>query len=699
MSAFDRLHPALQHHIVNSLGWPALRPLQEMAIEPLLAGEAAILLAPTAGGKTEAALFPLLSRMMAEDWRGLTILYICPIKALLNNLEIRLSSYGALVGRHSAVWHGDVKAPARKRILGDPPDILLTTPESLEVILTMRPAEARLLFSSLRAVIVDEIHAFAGDDRGWHLLAVLGRIEKLTGRKLQRIGLSATVGNAKELLAWLAGGEAARVIDPGPATVVDTDVQIDYVGSIENAATVIARLHKGEKRLVFCDSRSRVEKLAALVRELGVEVYVSHSSVSLDERRRAEAAFAEGTDCVILATSTLELGIDVGDLDRVIQIDSPPTVSSFLQRLGRTGRRFGAKRNTLFLATNEDALLLAAAIVRLWERGYVEPIVPPPQPLHLVGQQLLALTLQEKGLAISEWSDWLGDLLRRARISVTDAKAVLDHMLSTGILAEDQGVLGLGDAGENRYGRKNFLELFSIFTTPLLFQVRYGRAALGEVEPLSFLAREGRKPVLLLAGRSWSVVEIDWPRRVVWVEPSDERGASRWMGGTRALSFVVCRAIRDVLVEEDISPRWSKRASTRLAEEREYFSWLDCDATTLVHDASGASRWWTFAGTAANASLADNMSPHLPHATGDDFGISFSGKVTAGELCRELDRLRAIETPLSPARDMDRMIEELKFGTCVPSRLLTVMIRQRMSDPYAANDLRESRVVSAFTQS
>lgn len=201
MTPFDRLHPALQHHIVNSLGWSSLRPLQETAIEPLLAGEHALLLAPTAGGKTEAAFFPLLSRMMTEGWPPLSLLYVCPLRALLNNLESRLYHYCSVVGRRVALWHGDIGDTARRRILSDPPDCLLTTPESLEVMLISRRTDKARLFANLRSVIVDEIHAFAGDDRGWHLLSVLERITRLAGRELQRVGLSATVGNPDQLLS------------------------------------------------------------------------------------------------------------------------------------------------------------------------------------------------------------------------------------------------------------------------------------------------------------------------------------------------------------------------------------------------------------------------------------------------------------------------------------------------------------------
>ena len=199
--------------------------------------------------------------------------------------------------------------------------------------------------ANLRAVIVDEIHAFAGDDRGWHLLSVLERITRLAGRELQRIGLSATVGNPELLIDWLAGPAKASASCFGPRrpAAAQAEVKLDYVGSLENAAVVISRLHRGEKRLVFVDSRARAEELGAGLRQLGITAFVTHSSLSQEQRRQAEDAFANRDDCVIVATSVLELGIDVGNLDRVIQIDSPTTVSSFLQRMGRTGRRAGQR--------------------------------------------------------------------------------------------------------------------------------------------------------------------------------------------------------------------------------------------------------------------------------------------------------------------------------------------------------------------
>ncbi|HAH46654.1 MAG TPA: ATP-dependent helicase, partial [Planctomycetaceae bacterium] len=515
MSSFDRLHPALQHHIVNSLGWRELRPFQEAVIPEILDGKHMIVLAPTAGGKTEAAFFPVASRMLTEGWSGLSVLYLCPIKALLNNLDVRLDRYCTLLGRRSALWHGDVKSSARKKILREPPDMLLTTPESLEVMLVSPNVDARSLFRNLQVVVIDEIHAFAGDDRGWHLLSVLERVSKLSGREIQRLGLSATVGNPETLVDWLAGSCAGPrdVFLPLESSASAADVQLDYVGSLSNAAVVISRLHRGEKRLVFVDSRARAEQLASELRRLEVTTFVTHSSLSQEQRNQAEEAFASRQDCVIVATSVLELGIDVGNLDRVIQIDSPPTVSSFLQRMGRTGRRAGTLRNCLYLATKDETLIQAAALIELWAEGYVEPIEPPPLPYHVLAQQLMALVLQESGIGRAEWFKWVSGVSGFQAITPDRVDQLVTAMLEKEILWDDSGILGMGRAGENTFGRKNFMELLSVFMSPPLFSILHGRNELGYVDEMTFLGKQEGPRILLLGGRAWQVNHIDWQRR------------------------------------------------------------------------------------------------------------------------------------------------------------------------------------------
>jgi ATP-dependent Lhr-like helicase len=170
VNAFDRLHPALQHHIVNSLGWRELREVQSLSIEAYRTGANLVILAPTAGGKTESAFFPVISQMLEESWPGISILYVSPIKALLNSQEQRLDRYMRLVGRQAALWHGDRSESERRRILSERPACLLTTPESLEVLLVSQKVAHHEFFRNVRVVVIDELHALAGDDRGWHLL-------------------------------------------------------------------------------------------------------------------------------------------------------------------------------------------------------------------------------------------------------------------------------------------------------------------------------------------------------------------------------------------------------------------------------------------------------------------------------------------------------------------------------------------------
>ncbi len=689
MNGFEQLHPALQHHIVNSLGWRELRPFQDAVIPPILDGQHLIVLAPTAGGKTEAALFPTLSRMLSEGWSGLSVLYICPIKALLNNLDVRLQRYCTLLGRTSDLWHGDVKQSARKRVLREPPDCLLTTPESLEVMLVSKNVDARSLFSNLRVVIIDEIHAFAGDDRGWHLLSVLERIGRLASRELQRIGLSATVGNPDTLVDWLAGScrGTRSVVLPPKGSESPADVALDYVASLQNAAVVISRLHRGEKRLVFVDSRSQAEQLGTALRGLDVTTFVTHSSLSPDQRHQAEEAFTSRDDCVIVATSVLELGIDVGNLDRVIQIDSPRTVSSFLQRMGRTGRRAGTPRNCLFLATKEESLIQAAGLIDLWTQGYIEPIVPPPLPYHILSQQLMALALQESGVGRRDWFGWLQGVQGFAQIPKTSREQLVEWMLGKEILWDDAGILWLGREGEDTYGRRNFLELFSVFMSPPLFSVLHGRQELGYVDEMTFLGRQDGPRVLLLGGRSWLVNHIDWQRRIAFVESTDQKGRSRWKGEGGGLGYQMAQAVKRVLASEENAKCWSRRAQEQINTTRGEFPWLEIDNTVAVAEADGRLIWWTFAGNRGNTTMANEIAQlTASRVEHDSFSLTFESTTEFGELRNAVDELRkkAVDE-MRPAVD-ERAIEGLKFSECLPITLAQEMLEARLRDSVAIHD-------------
>lgn len=672
--AFERLHGALQYHIVNSMGWSGLRSTQADAVMPILAGKHCLILAPTAGGKTEAAILPVLSCMASEQWPGPSVLYVCPIKALLNNLESRLSRYAGFVGRMVQVWHGDVGQGAKARARRSPPDILLTTPESLEGMLISTQMDRASWFGSVRVVIADELHSFAGDARGWHLRAVIKRIEAYARQPIQRIGLSATVGNPDELLDWFAGPGKRQVVGSSSVST-DADLTIDHVGSIATAATVISRLHRGTKRLVFCDSRSRVEELAVALRRLSTRTFVSHASLSVSERKLAETAFAEEHDCVIVATSRLELGIDVGDLDYVIQIDSPSTGSSFLQRMGRSGRRPGSRRNCLCLTTTDEAFLLACAITTLWREKCVEHIKPPPLPWHMVAQQMLALVLESPGLPAHE-------VVRVVRAQFPDldpetVATVFDFMVHKGLLFVSSGLVSMGPEGEKRFGRAHFLELLSAFASPMALAARHGSTELGYVDPMAVQPSKEGPTVLLLGGRSWRMISVDWSRRTVCVEPTDAQGKSRWLGTSRWLGFQVCQAMRRVLLQEgNAELGLSRRGMGQLGELRELITAPERQGGLLLERLpSGRLRWWTFAGGAVNSSLALRLG-EVGSTRVDDLWVETAPGIAVRTL------IQYPVAPLAMTAFAEKLAKrcELKFAACLPADLAAAVLVGRSLD-------------------
>lgn len=697
MSGFDHLHEAVRYHVVNTLGWRSLRPLQDAAVEPVMSGTDSILIAPTAGGKTEAAMLPLFSRMLTENWNGLGVLYLCPLKALINNLDTRLSNYASMLGRRSELWHGDVSTSRRKQIVRNPPDVLLATPESLEVMLISRTVDEEQLLGRVRAVVFDEVHAFAGDDRGWHALAVIDRLERIVGHPIQRLGLSATVGNPEHLLNWMQLGRLDRpgvVVNPSEQyeALPPAEVELDYVGSTENAAQVISTLHKGEKRLVFCESRRQVELLTVELRRLGTEAYVSHSSVSLDERRRAETAFAEGQDCVIVATSTLELGIDVGDLDRVIQLECPKTVASFLQRMGRTGRRAGSARNCLFLATKEGMLLQAAGLLHQWGTGYVEPIEGPKAPYHVAAQQLMATILERGRVGRETWQSEIGTFAEVCGLDRNELGRIVAHMVDEGILLDDAGMLSMGPDGERLFGWRHFSDLVGVFLTDELLTVLHGQQEIGTVDRMALSKDRTGARRFNLGGRPWRVRSIDYEHDKVYVVPDDETAKTRYRSMPPDLSAALMRGVRSVLSGAEPPVQLTRRAEQALERIRDEASWVRDGHTTLRLDDGQETigSWWTFAGTRANRELAARLVPTGMAKDFDAFRIGTPVLPAASEL----DQLSA---PQNEHRRwfIEQVVDgfKLKFGACLPDEVVELVAEARARDTAEAECARDEPVV------
>lgn len=606
MSAFARFPARLQQAIVSRLGWTALRPVQDLAGNAILDGKNVVVLAPTAGGKTEASIFPVLASLVERPVENVGAIYLAPIKALLNNQEERLGTYAEMVGLRRFVWHGDVGDADKRRFVKDPGELLMTTPESLEVMLISPRVPAAEMFRELRFVIIDEVHALAGTDRGAHLMSVLERLVRATPNDVQRIGLSATVGNPEAILDWMAGSSkrAGEVIDP-PKQKATRQVGIVHRPAIVGLAQEAAARASGKKSLLFCQSRALAETVAEQMRRGGTSVFVHHSSVSVDERREAEASFHHGANVCIACTSTLELGIDVGDLDLVFQVNAPSTVSSFLQRLGRTGRRAGSVANTTFFCDNRDAVLQSIALVELARAHWVESVPPQTRCWPVLVHQVFAMALQYGGISPERCWEQLARVPDFSGIRREEFDRVIRHLVGEQYLFESGGLLSLGERAEHVYGRKNFAELYAVFSSPVLYRVvtSAGRE-IGSLEQ-DFVDRlVADMTAFLLGGRAWVAEQIDHHERVLRVREAPRGRKPTWGGFIpQMLGLELCQRVRQVLVEEVEYPYLDPSAQAVLREAREELGPLLRRSVRPMQSESGEVTWWTFAGGRTNATL------------------------------------------------------------------------------------------------
>jgi ATP-dependent Lhr-like helicase len=635
MNSFSRFDPVIREYIYEQR-WKSIRPIQEAAADAVFGGEGHVLIAAgTASGKTEACFFPVITLLReraaalagerslaeaaptgsaAETAASVEVLYIGPLKALINDQFQRLEGILERAEIPLWRWHGDISGGRKNKLLENPSGILQITPESLEALLLRRPEKIRPLFRRLSFIIIDEVHAFMGSDRGFQLLCQLGRIGELADCDPRRIGLSATLGDYGEALRWLGMGSARE------SMLVREDeskrrirLLVDYfyrrpegadqkgrppenAGAAEPGRAYYRELYrqcrfggeapeKGRARgncIIFTNSRLEAEETIARLREEaarrreGDVFHVHHGNVSRMLRMEAERELREEEEGrVAAATATLELGIDLGRLDRIIQIGPPFTVSGFVQRLGRSGRRSGASE-MYFTALEEprrarnliDALpwdlLRTIAVIQLYlEEKWIEGAPRRPLPFSLLCHQTLSI-LASLGEQSPE------DLARRVlalppftRIAAGDFKELVRHLSAGGyIQITGEGALLLGLEGE---GIVNNFGFYGVFPDEETYRVMAGEKELGTVH---FLPSGGSG--LVLAGRYWQVEAVDFRRREIYVVPGKAGTERIWRGGGADLHRRIAERMRRVLLEDEDYPCLSDQARARLGEARAY---------------------------------------------------------------------------------------------------------------------------------
>ena len=591
MNPFYRLAPFIQEYIWRHR-WNELRDVQVKAIAEIMDSQNHVLIAAgTASGKTEAAFFPMLSMLTEKPVNSFGILYIGPLKALINDQFERITDLLEEADFPIYAWHGDRSQSEKQRAKRQPKGVLQITPEALEGLLMNHAGDAAQMFRELQFIVVDEVHAFMGTDRGLQLQCQMVRIDRLLGRSVRRIGLSATIHDYVSAQAWLCAGtnqncslveshEGSRKLDLAMRHFTLDGHDIEAVDQTQQEMyDYLYQQSRGRKCLIFTNSRLETEDVVAVMRERAERLgepdiyHAHHGSISASLREEAESALRESDKPAVgVATRTLELGIDLGGLDRVIQLGSPSTCSSFVQRLGRTGRRgttavmrFVTKSAPRGRSEFEDIpweLIQNIAIIQLYiEERWVESFVNKPLPFSVLFHQILS-TLMQAELTPRELAKRVITLPAFSSVAQEDFLVLIRHLLATDIIEKTESdTLIPGLLGEKLAGNYRFL---SVFSDNLGYRVVFHQREIGEVDSLPELDE-----IIALAGRRWRVTEIDADRRVIYVVPSKGKAKNSWSGGDMGIDDRVARRMRQVLLEDTQYIYLCPDAKDALTEARE----------------------------------------------------------------------------------------------------------------------------------
>lgn len=718
--------------------------MQEKAIPAILAGGDTVISARTAAGKTEAAFLPLLTRYAGKEGSadGFAILYVSPLKALINDQHRRLESLCEGSGVLLHKWHGDVSADAKARARKRPSGIVLITPESLEALLVRRGGEVIRLFSRLDAVVIDELHAFIGTERGMQLQSILTRIETATSRdRIDRIGLSATLGDMRLAAEALrpGGGNSVRIVegkDEGngvrlqirgylldgsakghlPDGANDDELARTptdpYEQSIvpEALAADLFRLLRGRSNLLFAGSRTNVEVYADRLRSmceaasLPNEFFPHHGNLSKSMREEVEVRLRDDPrPTTAVVTTTLELGIDIGDVETVAQIGPGFSVASLRQRLGRSGRRAGKPATLRIFAIEPPMgkgrhpldrlrldLVQSIAMVECLRAGWCEPPMAAGLHLSTLIHQIMALVLQTGGVKpLTAWKL----LCERGPFRAVDRILFADLLKCMGtpenrlIEQSPEGLLMIGEIGEKITESHEF---YPVFATEREYRVVNETRTLGTY-PLSSPVARGE--TIIFTGRRWQVIEIDDRARVIVVKPTRAGKPPYFSGDGAAIHDHVVETMREILASGEAYPYLDSTANQLLDEARQAFRDMHLDRRSIIAHGEGVLVFpWTGTKKLQTLSLA---------LLARDFKASHFGHVIELQECEVEGVRKALEEMAgSPAPNGKKIAARLaqpalaKFDHVLSNDLMSlVTIAERLDVPalphIAASILRD----------
>ena len=618
-SGFFQLHEQIQRWIWQQQ-WTELRDIQEQAIAPILSGQTDVIIsAATASGKTEAAFLPIFSKLMTEPEEGVRVLYLSPLKALINDQYRRLSELGELLDIPIHPWHGDVDAGRKQKVLKQPSGVVLITPESLEALFVRRGYELAGIFPALSYVVIDELHSFIGLERGMQLQSLMHRVELVTGRSIPRIGLSATLGDMALAADFLRPekGDAVlaitsheegqelkiqvrgyRKLAPQDESIPEIDKPADSEESGDEFA-IAAHLYKvlrGTNNLIFINRRADVEAYADRLRRLCEQHHVPneflphHGNLSKELREDAEQALRGERPANVVCTTTLEMGIDIGAMTSIAQVGAPFSVTSTRQRLGRSGRRAGDPAILRCYISEPEvtpetppqdalhpALMQTIAIINLLLDRWCEP--PATGKLHLstLIQQFLSLIAQYGGVkATQAWQVLCQTGAFRAvdqTLFIQLLRALGEHDL---IQQSQDGLLLLGVTGEKLVNHYSF---YTAFQTSIEYRVVTSGKTLGTL-PVDYPLVEGL--YLIFGGYRWQILTVDQEHKVVEVAQSSAGRVPSFSGSGGFIHDRIRQEMYRLYCSTETPIFLDATARSLLAEARANFTQYHLDRTSIL---------------------------------------------------------------------------------------------------------------------
>jgi ATP-dependent Lhr-like helicase len=601
MDVFPRLAPFIQEYIYKQQ-WEKFRDIQIQAIEGILDTPNHILICSgTASGKTEACMLPILTKLIEDPPESIGVIYIGPLKALINDQFERIRELIEETDIPIQSWHGDISRLKKEKFIKKAKGILQITPESLESMLINRFNDLYRLFHDLRFIVIDEIHAFMGSDRGLQILAQIFRLTHLQEKEVRRVGLSATIGDTSFASNWLRTGSNTVVTLVQETTtqreimlgieyfrkepLPDTEEPVrdeDYYYKNPFYQHLFESTVEENKTLIFTNSRAQTEDIIVGLRDIAKKnrypdfYHIHHGSIAKEIRTQSEKMMKDPSQRTCIgATVTLELGIDIGQLDQVLQVQTPNSVSSFLQRLGRSGRRDNPAKMFFYIDDEDNRdkyevvhkvpwkLIQSIAIIQLYlEEKWIEPAEKINYPYSLLYHQTMSIMATYNELLPGQLAEKVLPLPIFKHITEDDYKIVLQNLIETNHLEKlDEGSLILGLEGEKIVNNYHF---YATFEDEKTYQVKEKTRNLGTIEEIPAVGT-----TILISGEAWRVVEILFKQKTVLVEKSLGKANAYWAGTGPGIHAKIVEKMREVLLTDDIYPYLNNIASEKLEKTRQ----------------------------------------------------------------------------------------------------------------------------------